>query len=147
MCNYGLYASLHYRRAFLACIRHCGDIAKIINSKWSQFKVNPFNATCSELLCCKGPAPHWSNSPFLMFDIWALWCLNEIGGERVNWVYVCDNRVSVQKQIHKQSLRRLRMAKTQKVVLIRLTMAKTVCVCRRPLNCLLHGDPWRIRLN
>ena len=35
--------------------------------------INPFNASCSKLLLFEGPAPYWSNSSFLIFDIPALW--------------------------------------------------------------------------
>ena len=35
--------------------------------------INPFNADVPNCCCSKGTAPHWSNPPFLIFDIRALW--------------------------------------------------------------------------
>ena len=34
--------------------------------------INPFNTSCSKLLLFE--APYWSNPPFLISDIQALWC-------------------------------------------------------------------------
>ena len=39
----------------------------------NRFFVKPFNAGCSKLLLSKCPAPYWSNPPFFIFDIRALW--------------------------------------------------------------------------
>ena len=39
----------------------------------TQVIFNPFIASCSKLLLFEGPAPYWSNPPFLIFDIRALW--------------------------------------------------------------------------
>jgi len=46
-----------------------------IKSKVVPYSINPSSSTPVVPNCChsKNPAPCWSNLPFLIFDIWALW--------------------------------------------------------------------------
>ena len=39
----------------------------------TELVLNPFSASCCNCCCSKGSAPYWSNPPFLIFDIRALW--------------------------------------------------------------------------
>ena len=48
-----------------------------VSSKWTKFelciKLTPSTPTFPTCCCLKGSAPYWSNPPFLIFDIRALW--------------------------------------------------------------------------
>ena len=49
-------------------------LAHITSShKTHQRRIKPFNASCFKLLLFKGFSASWSNPPFLIFDIRALW--------------------------------------------------------------------------
>ena len=37
------------------------------------FTLTPSPPAFPNYCCLKGPVPYWSNPPFLIFDIWALW--------------------------------------------------------------------------
>ena len=47
---------------------------QIIAVKWFLFgRLTPSMPAVPNCCCLKGPVPYWSNLPFLIFDIWALW--------------------------------------------------------------------------
>jgi len=67
------------QREILALARHvlrfsAGCSFWCSHASWSYRSLTPSVPAVPNCCCSKGSAPYWSNQPFLIFDIWALWC-------------------------------------------------------------------------
>ena len=71
-----IIAEKHYRRMKLEVRLRCDWCAVIyaLECEWGTVcNLTPSAPAVPNCCCSKGPVPYWSNLPFLIFDIWALW--------------------------------------------------------------------------